>query len=150
MGGDIKSCFDQISHDWLLKNIPMDKLVLKKFLKADFMETGISQGGIISLCLTLITLSGLENELRSKFAKIISQEIINFISYADDFVITADNVDLLNNKVIPINEEFIAERGLELSKEKSQIIHISDGVDFLGFNIRKYSNDKLIIKPATE
>ena len=154
--GDIKSCFDQISHDWLLKNIPMDKLVLKKFLKAEFMEkgslypveAGIPQGGIISPCLTLITLSGLENKLRSKFAKIRSQEKINFISYADDFVITADNVDLLNNKVIPIIEEFLAERGLELSKEKTKITHISDGFDFLGFNIRKYSNDKLIIKPA--
>ena len=63
-------------------------------------------------------------------------------------MITADNVDLLNNKVIPIIEEFLAERGLELSKEKTKITHISDGFDFLGFNIRKYSNDKLIIKPA--
>ena len=52
--GDIKSCFDQISHDWLLENIPMDKVVLKKFLKAKFMEkgrlypvnAGIPQGGL--------------------------------------------------------------------------------------------------------
>ena len=53
--GDIKGCFDHISHDWLIANIPMDKLVLKKWLKAGFMESGnfnateagTPQGGII-------------------------------------------------------------------------------------------------------
>ena len=38
--GDISACFDRISHDWLLKNIPMDKVILRKFLKAGFMEKG--------------------------------------------------------------------------------------------------------------
>ena len=58
------------------------------------VKTGMPQGGIISPCLTLITLSGLEKKLRNKLAKIRSQKKINFISYADDFVITANNVDL--------------------------------------------------------
>jgi RNA-directed DNA polymerase len=108
--GDIKSCFDLISHDWLLKNIPMDKVILQKFLKAQFMEdgklypvtAGIPQGGIISPCLTLITLAGLETLLKSKDERIRKKEKINFIAYADDFVITAATEELLNKKVIPI------------------------------------------------
>jgi RNA-directed DNA polymerase len=154
--GDIKSCFDLISHKWLLKNIPMDKVILQKFLKAQFMEdgklypvtAGIPQGGIISPCLTLITLSGLEILLKSKDERIRKKEKINFIAYADDFVITAATEELLNKKVIPIIDKFLAERGLELSKEKTKITHVEKGFDFLGFNIRKYSNEKMMIKPS--
>jgi RNA-directed DNA polymerase len=70
--GDIKSCFDTISHEWLLENIPMDKIILDKFLKAGFMEKdryflteeGTPQGGIISPTLTVMALSGLERALR--------------------------------------------------------------------------------------
>lgn len=154
--GDIKDCFNQISHDWLLKNVLMDKVILKKFLKTRYSEkgklypvnAGIPQGGIISPCLTLITLSGLEHKLISGKERIRHQEKINFIFYADDFVITATNKDLLNNKIIPTVTEFLAERGLELSKEKTKITHVSMGFNFLGFNIRNYNNGKLFIRPS--
>ncbi len=154
--GDIKSCFDRISHEWLLKNIPMDKVILQKFLKAQFMEdgklypvtAGIPQGGIISPCLTLFTLSGLEDRLKSQNERIRNKEKINFIVYADDFVITAASEELLNKKIIPIVGEFLAERGLELSKEKTRITHVEKGFDFLGFNLRKYHNGKMMIKPS--
>ena len=154
--GDIKSCFDRISHEWLLKNIPMDKVILQKFLKAQFVEdgklypvtAGIPQGGIISPCLTLITLAGLEGKLKSQDERTRKKEKINFIAYADDFVITAASEELLNRKVIPIVDEFLAERGLELSKEKTSITHVEKGFDFLGFNLRKYCNGKMMIKPS--
>lgn len=153
--GDIKDCFNQISHKWLIKNVLMDKVILQKFLKTQYSEkgklypvkAGIPQGGIISPCLTLITLSGLEDKLKGGKERSRNKDKINFISYADDFVITAANEEVLNNKVIPTIKEFLAERGLELSKEKTKITHISQGVDFLGFNIRKY-NGKLLIKPS--
>lgn len=48
----------------------------------------------------------------------------------------------------PAIEVFLQERGLLLSEEKTKITHINDGFDFLGFNVRKYSNGKLLIKPA--
>lgn len=69
--GDIKSCFDQISHEWLLAHIPMDKSILHKWLKAGFMEekmlyrteAGTPQGGICSPVLANFALDGLEKGL---------------------------------------------------------------------------------------
>ena len=154
--GDISACFDRISHDWLLKNIPMDKVVLRKFLKAGFMENGeqhpttigTPQGGTISTTIALMALSGLEAKLRSEKAKQRDKEQINVIAYADDFVVTAASKELLEEKVIPILTSALGEVGLELSKEKTRITQIEEGFDFLGFNIRKYQNGKLLIKPS--
>jgi RNA-directed DNA polymerase len=66
--GDIESCFDRFSHDWLLRNIPMDQSVLRKWLEAGYLEdailhptlTGTPQGGIISPVLANLALDGLE------------------------------------------------------------------------------------------
>lgn len=154
--GDISACFDRINHDWLLKNIPMDKVVLKKFLKAGFMENGekhpttvgTPQGGTISTTIAVMALSGLETKLRSEKTRQRKSEQINVIAYADDFVVTAASKELLEGKVIPILVSALGEVGLELSKEKTRITRIEDGFDFLGFNIRKYQNGKLLIKPS--
>ena len=153
--GDIKSCFDQINHNWLLENIPMDKSILKKFLKAGFMKegkfhktiSGTPQGSTISPTLALMTLSGLEGKVVSDNTRQKKKEKINVISYADDFVVTASSKSLLEEKVIPTLQKALQERGLELSAEKSKITHITQGFEFLGFNIRKYPNGKLLIKP---
>ncbi len=154
--GDISACFDRISHEWLLRNIPMDKVVLKKFLKAGFMEhgekhqttMGTPQGGTISPTIALMALSGLESKLRSEKVRQQKKEQINVIAYADDFVVTAASKELLEEKVIPILVEALGDVGLELSKEKTRIPQIEDGFNFLGFNVRKYGNGKLLIKPS--
>lgn len=157
--GDIKGCFDNISHDWLINNIPLDKEILRKWLKAGFFESGRNfptsegtpQGGIISPTLANMTLDGLEAVLESKFGRKRSAKAfrnkVNLVRYADDFIITGDSKELLENEVKPLVEEFLTARGLELSSEKTRVTHINEGFDFLGQNVRKY-NGKMIIKPS--
>ncbi|MFZ5451276.1 MAG: group II intron reverse transcriptase/maturase [Thermodesulfobacteriota bacterium] len=148
--GDIKSCFDEISHDWLMNNIPMDRGILRKWLKAGYIDrkklfptvAGTPQGGIISPLLSNMTLDGLEKELiRFRDRK------VNFVRYADDFIVTGDSKELLEQEVKLVIIGFLKERGLTLSEEKTKVTHIEEGFDFLGQNIRKY-NGKLLIKPS--
>lgn len=159
--GDIKGCFDHISHQWLLENVPMDTQILEKWLKCGFVETGklfptdegTPQGGTISPTLMNMTLDGLERLLQERLPT--RQKVngrthfnkLNFVRYADDFIITGESPEFLRDKVLPIVKEFLTERGLQLSEEKTVITHIEDGFDFLGKNIRKY-NGKLLIKPS--
>ena len=70
------------------------------------------------------------------------------IRYADDFIITGHSPELLETRVKPTVESFLRERGLELSSEKTSITLLSDGFDFLGQNVRRYPNGKLLIKPS--
>lgn len=153
---DIKGCFDNISHDWLVESIPMESAILRKWLKAGYLEdnafhpteAGTPQGGIISPTLANLTLDGLEPMLRRKFAQRNGKNLkVNIVRYADDFIITGASRELLENEVRPMVEEFLAKRGLTLSPEKTKITHIDDGFDFLGMNVRKYDG-KLIIKPS--
>lgn len=158
---DIKGCFDNISHDWLLKNIPMDKVILSKWLKAGYMEkgnlkptlAGTPQGGIISPLLANMALDGLEQVLSEEFPMKRSSRLetfkVNYVRYCDDFVVTGRSKELLEREVKPVVEEFLATRGLTLSNEKTKITHINDGFDFLSQNVRKYKG-KLLIKPAKE
>lgn len=159
--GDIKGCFDHISHEWLLENIPMDTQILEKWLKCGYVETrklfptdeGAPQGGTISPTLMNMTLDGLERLLQERLPT--RQKVngrthfnkLNFVRYADDFIITGESPEFLRDKVLPVVKEFLTERGLQLSEEKTVITHIEDGFDFLGKNIRKY-NGKLLIKPS--
>lgn len=153
--GDIKSCFCRIDHNYLLEKVPMDKTILRKFLKSGFMEknqlypttAGTPQGGIISPALAVMALSGLEDKLRACTERQRKKEKINMIAYADDFVVTAASKELLEKKVMPILVQALAKVGLELSTTKTKITHIDDGFDFLGFNIRKYDG-KLLTRPS--
>ena len=161
--GDIKGCFDNINHEWLLDNVPMDKSVLKQFLKAGFVynrnlnptKAGTPQGGIISPILANMTLDRMENVISSEYhvskSGIINKRChnphkVNFVRYADDFIVTADSEDVAN-EITELIKSFLKERGLELSEEKTLITHIDDGFDFLGWNFRKYKG-KLLIKPS--
>jgi RNA-directed DNA polymerase len=157
--GDIESCFDRISHRWLLENVRMDRDILRKWLKAGYMEgralyateEGTPQGGIISPVLANLALDGLETvalgvdsrrqgNLRPK---------INVVRYADDFIITGRSREQLEEKVLPAIAAFLDQRGLRLSVEKTKITHIEGGFDFLGANVRKYGQ-KLLIRPSKD
>ena len=157
---DIKGCFDHINHEWLENHVPMDKGLLRKWLKAGLIykgqlqatEAGTPQGGIISPTLANVTLNGLEQgldaHLRAKYKTATVKKLkVNVVRYADDFVITGDSKELLEQEVRPWVEAFLAVRGLQLSEEKTRVTHINDGFDFLGWNFRKYSGT-LLIKPS--
>jgi len=150
---DIKGFFDNISHDWILKNLPIDKGILRKWLKAGFMEkgrlfpteAGTPQGGIISPVMGNMVLDGLEPILKKHF----KNRKVNMVRYADDIVVTGTSKEFLEEHVKPLIEGFMAERGLSLSPEKTKITHIRDGFDFLGWSFRKYGKgEKLLQTPA--
>jgi RNA-directed DNA polymerase len=157
---DIRSCFDRISHEWLLAHVPMDKAILRKWLAAGYMEEqvfhetdeGTPQGGVISPVLANLALDGLERLLREKYPSNTKRgdlAQVNLVRYADDFIITGRSKELLEGEVRPLVEAFLRERGLELSEEKTSVTHIEDGFDFLGQNVRKY-NGKILIKPSSK
>ena len=89
--GDIKACFDKISHQWLLENIPMDTKVLKQWLKAGFIQenewfpsdSGAAQGGSASPTIANLTLDGMEPLIKSLARR---GDKVNFVRYADDFI----------------------------------------------------------------
>ena len=159
---DIKSCFDTISHQWLLANVPTDKAILQKWLTAGYVEKqvlratreGTPQGGIISPLLANFALDGLEQRLRKEFPRFGRGSEkgraagVHLVRYADDFIITGKTKELLEERVKPLVEDFLRTRGMRLSMEKTRITHVSEGFDFLGQNVRKYENGKLLIKPS--
>lgn len=153
---DIQGCFDHINHDWLIANVPTDKVILRKWLKAGVIhkgqlqaaDAGTPQGGVISPTLANMVLDGLEAQLKQYLGVGKSKKfMVNVVRYADDFVITGASPEVLENEIKPWVEQFLAVRGLRLSPEKTRIVHIDQGFDFLGWSFRKYDG-KLLIKPA--
>ncbi len=163
--GDIKGCFDHISHEYILDNMPMCTSVLRKWLKAGYMdkqqlyptEEGTPQGSIISPTLANMVLDGMELAIdkacdikhwgREEPKRRINPNHVHLIRYADDFVVTCKDSTLLVETIQPAIASFLADRGLELSEEKTIITHIDKGFDFLGQTVRKF-NGKLLIKPS--
>ena len=156
--GDIKGCYDHISHEWLMNHIPMERTVLKKWLKAGFVEKqtlypteeGTPQGSIISPLLANMVLDGLEPLLKQVFRPRrikgkMCYPAVNMIRYADDFIITGKTKECLEQEVKPLVIEFLAQRGLQLSEEKTKISHIGEGFDFLGVTLRKHKGKLLTI-----
>lgn len=163
---DIKGCFDNINHEHLMKtigNFPSRKLIYQ-WLKAGHMEdgaffdsdAGTPQGGIISPLLANISLHGMEKVLgvkRNNRGESVGNRQV--VRYADDFVVFCKTKEDAE-KTVEILESWLQERGLNLSKEKTRTAHLSEGFDFLGFNVRQYKDKttktglKLLIKPSKE
>ena len=163
--GDIRACFDEINHEWILENTLMNKKVLNQFLKSGFIENyhlfptakGTPQGGTISPIIANIALNGMEMALARKFysrkngnidKQHMNKHKVHFVRFADDFVVTADSPETAH-EILNIVKTFLEPRGLALSEEKTLVTHISDGFTFLGWNFRKYKG-KLLTKPSKE
>lgn len=168
LDADIKGAFDNIAHDYLLEtlgDVPGRELI-KQWLKAGYVENGVfydtkagtPQGGVISPLLANIALHGMEVALGIKRNKkgYIQEAKRAVVRYADDFVCfceSKEDAETVRNELAI----WLAKRGLALSPEKTRIVHITEGFDFLGFNIRQYKTPKtnrrgytLLIKPSNE
>ena len=149
---DIESCFDNISHEWLLENVPMDKMILRNFLECGYMindivyptRLGVPQGGCISNILCNLTLDGLEHVFLQNFDTNMS-----VVRYADDIIIFADTPGLPTQDVLPVMESFLSDRGLNLSKRKTILAAPTDGFQFLGWDI-SISGAQIIATPSRQ
>lgn len=162
--GDIASCFDEISHPALMGRVRDrigDKRVLalvKAFLKAGVLEetgaqrdtiTGTPQGGILSPLLANIALSALDEHFDAEWARHGGEwnrrryrqrggATYRLVRYADDFVIlvygTRDHAGALWGEIGTV----LASIGLRLAADKTQLVHLDEGFDFLGFRIQRH------------
>ena len=147
---DIQSCFDNISQEWILQHIPMDKKILRKFLRTGCIDhkkwyptnRGVAQGGSLSNIICNLTLDGLKDVLAVNVGT-----DIEVIRYADDFIIFADNKAVLVQDVISAVEQFLSERGLHLSKEKTSVFPMEAGIIFLGWSL-SWQEGELISVPS--
>jgi RNA-directed DNA polymerase len=154
LDADIKGCFDNIDHNHLLSLIDGKtvKSTVNQWLKAGVMENqefqaseiGTPQGGIISPLLANIALDGMETHLTEKLKlkynrRELSRYRVRIVRYADDFVVMHENKKVIEDSKLII-AEWLKARGLELSEEKTRIVHSTEGFDFLGFNCRHYEN----------
>lgn len=130
---DIKKCFDRIDHQDLIKRVELPKpyqeglwRALKAGIHPDYPEQGTPQGGPISPLLANIALNGIE-------------ELGACVRYADDMVFVircGEEVDALKQKI----DDFLAIRGLEIKAEKSCVVEMAKGFNFLGFSFKKLAN----------
>jgi RNA-directed DNA polymerase len=163
---DIKGAFDNINQEFLLRTlggVPGRELI-RQWLQAGIMEdgafhetpAGTPQGGVISPLLLNVALHGMEAALgviRGFRGKIVGKRAV--VRYADDFVVfceSKEDAERVKDVLLP---PWLAERGLSLSPEKTRIVHLTEGFDFLGFNVRHYeapktskSGYKLLIRPS--
>lgn len=149
LDADVAAAFDNISHLFILDqigNIPGRELI-KQWLRAGYVEMeifnatirGVQQGGVISPVLANIALDGLGKHIGQEFG---------YIRYADDFVVTARSKEELQ-WLKPKIEKWLKDRGLAFNEEKTKIVSVNDGFDFLGFNIRHFGG-KCLTKPQKE
>jgi RNA-directed DNA polymerase len=148
LDADIQGAFDNISHDFLLETIgpTPGRELIRQWLKAGYMqegswhptEAGTPQGGVISPLLANIALHGMEEALkvrRNCNGTLIGSRAL--VRYADDFVVFCSS----QAEAQQVRQElthWLKMRGLGLSEEKTRIVHIQEGFDFLGFHFRQY------------
>lgn len=149
---DIKACFDNISHEWLLNHIFADKVMLRKIIKTPYMKdfisyptiNGVPQGGALSSVLCNMTLDGLENLLSEQCGT-----DVHTIRYADDILVLGNFYSFSQHCITSLVKEFLSERNLSISETKTGIFHVEQGFDFLSWRIYREQN-KIISVPTRD
>lgn len=149
LDADIKGAFDNISHDYILHALGSTpgRELIKQWLKAGYVEAeifhateaGVPQGGVISPLISNIALDGMQQLLKGK---------AHLVRYADDFVATAPTRAKIE-AIVPVIEKWLEQRGLVMHPEKTRIVHVNDGFNFLGFTVRHYKG-KCLFHPQRE
>jgi RNA-directed DNA polymerase len=171
LDADIKGAFDNIDHAKLLELIGKfpARGIIREWLKAGYMENGVChdttsgtpQGGVISPLLANIAFHGMEQALGVRYkvrrnrayASELHPQSVGLVRYADDFVVFCHSQEEAQQAQRTL-ESWFHDRGLTFSPEKTRIVNLDEGFDFLGFNVRQYkvSNSKsgyrLLIKPS--
>ncbi len=163
---DITGAFDNIAHDYLLTaigTVPGSSLI-RQWLKAGYVDNGVfhdtdagtPQGSGVSPLLANIALHGMEAALGVSYDKTgRNQGNRAVVRYADDFVVICESRTDAET-VVKILKVWLAIRGLQLSEEKTRIVHLTEGFDFLGFTVKQYKVNntrtgyKLLIKPSKD
>jgi RNA-directed DNA polymerase len=167
LDADIEGAFNNIGHTALVQaigNFPARELI-KQWLKAGYVEdemlhptdTGVPQGGVISPLLLNVALHGMEHALGISYTpKGVRRGPYALVKYADDLAVFSPTHEGAVEARHCLSQ-WLGTRGLRLSDEKTQIRHLRDGFNFLGFNIRHYpapnssrSGYKLLIKPSQD
>lgn len=140
---DIEKCFDRISHSAIMERLIAPTYLklgifrcLKAGVNAEFPEQGTQQGGVVSPLLANVALNGIE-------------DIHPSVRYADDMVFILkpqDNADAVLERV----NQFLADRGMNISQEKTRVTASTDGFDFLGWKFMVQSNGKFRSKPSQD
>jgi RNA-directed DNA polymerase len=163
LDADLAAAFDKISHEHLLEalgNFPAREMVAR-WLKAGIFEAGkgfaptgegTPQGGIISPLLLNIAVHGLEEAAGVRYrvgarAGEVKSGSPALTRYADDLVVCCHSRQQAEQVKARL-AAWLAPRGLAFNEAKTRIVHLSEGFDFLGFNLRRYPNGKLLIKPG--
>ena len=163
LDADLKAAFDKIDHAHLLgqlEGFPARDLI-RQWLKAGVVERdwlapteeGTPQGGVISPVLMNVALHGLEEAAGVRYSTLgtdAAQTVpgtVALVRYADDLVVLCHSRGQAEQVKARL-AEWLAPRGLAFNEDKTRIVHVTAGFDFLGFNVRRYPNRKLLIKPS--
>src|SRR5487761_764798 len=164
LDADLSAAFDKIDHAFLLRQLGTfpARDMIAGWLKAGVFEAGkgfapteegTPQGGVISPCLLNVALHGLEEAagVRYRTSGTHAGEAMPgspiAVRYADDVVVLCHSQEQAEQVKAQL-AEWLAPRGLAFNEDKTKIVHLSQGFDFLGFNVRRYPNRKLLIKPS--
>jgi len=164
LDADLAAAFDRIDHDHLLASLGSfpARDMISGWLKAGVFEAGkgfaptvegTPQGGVISPCLLNVALHGLEEaagvcyRARGTRPGGTQRGSPVAVRYADDMVVLCGSQQQAEQVKARL-AEWLAPRGLAFNEDKTRVVHLSEGFDFLGFNVRRYPNRKLLIKPS--
>jgi RNA-directed DNA polymerase len=166
LDADLAAAFDRIDHDHLLESLGMfpARGDIAGWLRSGVVERGFftgtgagtPQGGVISPLLLNIALHGLESAagarytpegMRTSGRAVPGTPVV--VRYADDLVALCSDADQAAQVKARL-AGWLSPRGLTFNEDKTHVVGLEDGFDFLGFNIRRYPNGKLLIKPSKE